>query len=242
MPDLYLLDIEGTTSPISFVHDVLFPYARARMADYIARSSDRPELQGNLRQLAHENAIDRSKGAPVIYYPQRLSQDPAETLKASTAYLVWLMDQDRKSTVLKSIQGRIWAEGYERGDLRSEVFPDVPPAFDRWHRTARIAIYSSGSVEAQRYLFRYTQAGDLSPFVDAYFDTNTGPKLESASYSKIAATLNAKPADVLFISDSIRELDAARDAGMLTRLSLRPGNASVADDHGHSPIQSFDSI
>jgi enolase-phosphatase E1 len=242
MPDLFLLDIEGTTSPISFVYDVLFPYARERMADYITRNADKPGLQAELRQLAHENAIDRSKGAPVIYYPQPLSKGPAETLKASTAYLLWLMDQDRKSTVLKSIQGRIWAEGYKRGDLHSEVFPDVPPAFDRWHRTARVAIYSSGSVEAQKYLFRYTISGDLTPFIGGYFDTTTGPKVESASYSKIAADLQTDPGGVLFISDSVRELDAARDAGMLTRLSLRPGNASIADDHGHSPIQSFDSV
>jgi enolase-phosphatase E1 len=242
MPDLYLLDIEGTTSPISFVYDVLFPYARERMAGYIALNADTADLQADLRQLAHENAIDRSKGAPVIYYPQPLSQDSAEMLKASTAYLLWLMDQDRKSTALKSIQGRIWAEGYERGDLHSEVFPDVPPALERWHRTARVAIYSSGSVEAQKYLFRYTQAGDLTRFIDGYFDTRTGPKTESASYSKIAAELNVNPGDVLFISDSVREVDAAREAGMATRLSIRPGNPPVADDHRHAAVRSFDEL
>lgn len=242
MPDLYLLDIEGTTSPISFVYDVLFPYARERMADYIVRSAGEPDLQADLRQLAHENAIDRSKGAPVIYYPQPLSQDPSESLKASTAYLLWLMDQDRKSTALKSIQGRIWAEGYERGELHSEVFPDVPPALERWHRGARVAIYSSGSVEAQKYLFRYTRRGNLTPFIDAHFDTRTGPKVEAASYKKIAAALNADPSDVLFISDSVRELDAARDTGMSTRLSLRPGNAPAPDKHGHLAIESFDGV
>lgn len=242
MPDLYLLDIEGTISPISFVNNTLFPYARERMADFIARNADKPDLQADLRLLAHENAMDRSRGAPVIYYPQPLSQDPAETLRASAAYLLWLMDQDRKSTALKSIQGKIWAGGYERGELHSEVFPDFPPAVERWRRAARIAIYSSGSVEAQTYLFRYTQAGDLTALIDAYFDTQTGPKVESASYSKIAGALRTKPGDVLFISDSIRELDAARDAGMTTRLSIRPGNAHMEDDHGHAAIQSFDGL
>ncbi|HZD49475.1 MAG TPA: acireductone synthase [Silvibacterium sp.] len=242
MPSLYLLDIEGTTSPVSFVYAVLFPYARERMGDYIFCNAEDARLQTDLRQLAHENAIDRSKGAPVIYYPQPLSQGPTETLKASTAYLLWLMDQDRKSTALKSIQGRIWAEGYERGDLHSEVFPDVPPALDRWHHAARVAIYSSGSVEAQKYLFRYTRAGDLTPFIDAYFDTQTGPKTEPSSYGTIAAALNTDSGDVLFISDSVRELDAARDAGMTTLLSLRPGNAPVSDDQGHSAIQSFDNL
>jgi enolase-phosphatase E1 len=239
MPHVYLLDIEGTTSPISFVYDVLFPYAREHMAGYITGNADNPDVQADLRQLAHENAIDRSKGAPVIYYPQPISQDPTESLKASTAYLLWLMDQDRKSTALKSIQGRIWAEGYERGDLISEVFPDVPEAVERWHRDASVAIYSSGSVEAQKYLFRYTRTGDLTFFIKAYFDTTTGPKAEAGSYGRIAAALKVNPGDVLFISDSVRELDAAREAGVATQLSLRPGNAPVADDHGHPAIRSF---
>jgi enolase-phosphatase E1 len=242
MPDLYLLDIEGTTSPISFVYQVLFPYARKRIADYITGNANNQDVQADLRQLAHENAIDRSKGAPIIYYPQPVGQDPSENLKSSTAYLLWLMDQDRKSTALKSIQGKIWAEGYERGDLVSEVFPDVPQALDRWHREARVAIYSSGSVEAQKHLFRYTCAGDLTSFIDAYFDTTTGPKVESGSYGKIATTLKADPAGVLFISDSVKELDAARDAGVATLLSLRPGNAPVDGDHGHPAIKSFDQV
>jgi enolase-phosphatase E1 len=242
MPDLYLLDIEGTTSPISFVYDVLFPYARERMADYIAGNANNPDVQADLRRLAHENAIDRSKGAPVIYYPQPISQDPSESLKASTAYLLWLMDQDRKSTALKSVQGKIWAEGYERGDLVSVVFPDVPQALEHWHRAARVAIYSSGSVEAQKYLFRYTRTGDLTFFIEAYFDTTTGPKVEAGSYGKIAAALKVNPGDVLFISDSVRELDAAREAGVATLLSLRPGNAPVDDDHRHSAIRSFDGL
>jgi enolase-phosphatase E1 len=242
MPKLYLLDIEGTSSPIRFVYDVLFPYARERMSEYIIRNANDPRLQADLRMLALDNAIDRSKGAPAIYYPQPLSQDPAQALQASTAYLLWLMDQDRKSTALKSVQGKIWAEGYERGDLLGDIFHDVPAALERWHSDAGVAIYSSGSVEAQKYLFRHTQAGDLTPFIDAYFDTNIGAKVESTSYRKIADAMNADPGDILFISDSIRELDAARDAGVVTLLSLRPGNAAVADHHGHSAIESFDSL
>jgi enolase-phosphatase E1 len=242
MPKVYLLDIEGTTSPVSFVYDTLFPYARRRVDDYVISHSADKALQADLRLLAQENALDRAKGAPVIYYPQPLSQDPGETLQSSISYLLWLMDQDRKSTALKSVQGKIWAEGYERGDLHSDVFPDVPPALERWRRAARIAIYSSGSVEAQKYLFRYTTAGDLTVFIDAYFDTHTGPKVEASSYSKIAAALNSLPGDILFISDSIRELDAARDAGMTTLLSLRPGNAGILDRRDHSAIHSFDNL
>ena len=242
MPSLYLLDIEGTTSPVSFVYDVLFPYARKHIKDYVFAHAGDPALDADLRLLAQENAIDRASGAPVIYLSQTLSQDPAEALQSSVAYLVWLMDKDRKSTALKSIQGKIWAEGYEQGHLHSEVFPDVPAALSRWHAAARVAIYSSGSVEAQKYLFRFTGAGDLTPLIDANFDTLTGPKIEFASYQKIAAATNADPSTILFISDSVRELDAARDAGLATLLSLRPGNAPVDGDHNHRAIRSFDEV
>jgi enolase-phosphatase E1 len=242
MPTLYLLDIEGTTSPVSFVYDVLFPYARRHMKDYIFAHSGEPALETDLRLLAHENAIDRAAGAPIIYLSQTLSQDPAEALQSSVAYLLWLMDKDRKSTALKSIQGKIWAEGYEQGHLHSDIFPDVPPALERWHAAARVAIYSSGSVEAQKYLFCFTGAGDLTPLIDAYFDTHTGPKIEAASYHKIAAAMNTEPAGILFISDSVRELDAAREAGMSTLLSLRLGNAPVPDRHNHAADESFDDL
>lgn len=242
MPKLYLLDIEGTTSPVSFVYDVLFPYARRRMKDYLFAYAGEPALDADLRLLAQENAIDRAAGAPIIYLSQTLSQDPAEALQSSVAYLLWLMDKDRKSTALKSIQGKIWAEGYEQRHLHSEVFPDVPAALARWHAAARVAIYSSGSVEAQKYLFRFTGAGDLTSLIDAYFDTHTGPKIEAASYQKIAAAMAADAATILFISDSVRELDAAREAGMTTLLSLRPGNAAVSDANGHPTIHSFDNL
>ena len=242
MPKLYLLDIEGTTSPVSFVYDVLFPYARQRMKDYILAHTGEPAFDADLRLLAQENAIDRASGAPIIYLSQTLSQNPAEAIQSSIAYLLWLMDKDRKSTALKSVQGKIWAEGYEQGHLHSEVFPDVPAALTRWHAARHVAIYSSGSVEAQKYLFRFSIAGDLTPFIGRYFDTHTGPKIECASYHKIAAAMNTEPCDVLFISDSVRELDAAREAGMTTRLSLRPGNATVTGHHGHVAVDSFDNL
>ena len=242
MTRLYLLDIEGTTSPVSFVYDVLFPYARKRIHDYVLANAGEHALHSDLRLLAQENAIDRAAGAPIIYLSQTLSQDPAEALQSSIAYLLWLMERDRKSTALKSIQGKIWAEGYDQGHLHSEVFADVPPALQRWHASARVAIYSSGSIEAQKYLFRYSNAGDLTPFLDAHFDTHTGPKSESESYRKIAVATNTDPADILFISDSVRELDAARAAGMSTLLSIRPGNASITGVHGHAAIHSFDGI
>ena len=152
------------------------------------------------------------------------------------------MDRDRKSTGLKSLQGKIWEEGYRTNDLRGEVYPDVPPALERWRRQGvDVAIFSSGSVQAQRSLFRNTTAGDLTRFIRAYFDTTIGPKREPGSYARIAAALERAPSEVLFLSDIGEELDAARTAGMQTALCVRtPGSTSPA--RGHPVIQAFDQL
>jgi len=152
------------------------------------------------------------------------------------------MDQDRKSTGLKSLQGRIWEEGYRSGELKGEVYPDVLPALERWRgQGIDIAIFSSGSVQAQRSLFRNSVAGDLTRFISAYFDTTTGPKREPESYARIAATLERSPSEVLFVSDVGAELDAARTAGMQTALCVRtPGSAPSAG--AHPVIHAFDQL
>jgi enolase-phosphatase E1 len=153
------------------------------------------------------------------------------------------MDQDRKSTPLKSIQGKIWQAGYNSGALKSEVFPDVPPAFERWTRQGRqIAIYSSGSVLAQKLLFANTHAGDLTQFIAAYFDTNVGPKKDPASYSRIAAGLKIDPQQITFVSDVVAELEAARLAGFDTVLCVRPGNPPQAEPSRHGIISNFDEV
>jgi enolase-phosphatase E1 len=156
------------------------------------------------------------------------------------AYVYWLMDRDRKSTALKSLQGKIWKAGFESGELRGTLFDDVPDAFKRWSRDARVAIYSSGSVEAQKLFFRHSTSGDLTPLISAYFDTRTGPKMESASYAAIIHAMHVAPADLLFFSDSVRELDAAREAGCQTRLVVREGNVPIEDGHGHAIVTSLD--
>jgi enolase-phosphatase E1 len=158
------------------------------------------------------------------------------------SYVHWLMDQDRKSTGLKSLQGKIWDEGYRSGDLRGEVYPDVPPALERWRRQGLdIAIFSSGSVQAQRSLFSSTPAGDLTRLIRAYFDTTTGPKTAPDSYARIAAALERPPSEVLFISDVGAELDAALTSNMQTALCVRaPGSAAVAGTH--RIIHSFDEV
>ncbi|HEU0185715.1 MAG TPA: acireductone synthase, partial [Blastocatellia bacterium] len=157
---LVLLDIEGTTTPIAFVYKTLFPFARARVSDYLSHNWDAPEVRPCLAQLRAERSADASQGLnpPVIE-----SESASEQIESAVAYIHWLMDRDRKSTPLKAIQGRIWQEGYQAGALLSEVFEDVPPAFARWRgQNKLICIYSSGSALAQKLLFAHTTAGDLT--------------------------------------------------------------------------------
>ncbi|HEX4949947.1 MAG TPA: acireductone synthase [Blastocatellia bacterium] len=211
-----LLDIEGTTTPIDFVYQVLFPYARQHVQSYLAAHWD--DVQADLAQLQREHAADEQQGLqpPVL--------DTAQ-LTAVVAYLHWLMDRDRKATPLKSLQGKVWEEGYKSGALKSQLFADVPRAFENWQQQGkRIAIFSSGSVLAQKLLFTYTEYGDLSGFISGWFDTNVGPKREADSYRRIASALLCAPHEVSFISDVTAELEAAKEAGMQTFLSLRPGN------------------
>jgi enolase-phosphatase E1 len=150
------------------------------------------------------------------------------------------MDRDRKSTALKSLQGRIWKSGFESCELKGTLFADVPQALERWSGRAQVAIYSSGSVEAQRLLLRYSIFGDLTGWIAAHFDTRTGPKTDCVSYAAIAAAMQVEPGQVRFYSDVVRELDPAREAGCQTRLVVREGNAVAADGHGHIVIDGFD--
>jgi len=218
-----LLDIEGTTTPISFVYDVLFPYARAHVSENLGAE--------DIAALRRSHEEDLQNG----FFP------PAWT-EAPVAYVHWLMDQDRKSTVLKNLQGKIWLIGYQNGSLHGKVFEDVPSAFSRWHEAGiDVRIYSSGSTPAQRLLFSSTHSGDLTKFLKGYFDTTTGPKFEAESYVLIGRAFRCEPGEILFVSDVVRELDAARTAGMQTALCIRPGNhPQLAGTH--RTVSSFDEI
>ena len=218
-----LLDIEGTTTPITFVYDVLFPFARRQAAVFL-KGSDLHDLERE-----HEQDVLRHNNPP-----------PWTT--HGEAYFYWLMNQDRKSTALKAIQGEIWRQGYKSGELHGAVFPDVPPALKRWHNTgADVRIFSSGSILAQKLLFETTKDGDLTKFLNGFFDTTTGPKNEPDSYKKIAAAYGIIPGEILFVSDVTRELDAASVAGMKTLLCVRPGNhPQPANDH--LAITTFDDV
>ncbi len=226
-----LLDIEGTTTPIEFVHQVLFPYARARVRAYLEQHADDPGVRADVALLRAEYAAESPRSADLPPWNPE-------------AYVYWLMDRDRKSTGLKALQGRIWEAGYRAGELRGkgEVYPDVRPALERWHAASKtIAIFSSGSIQAQRNLFANTTAGDLSPFLSGYYDTTTGPKREQGSYRQIAAALRQPPNAVLFVSDVSAELDAARAAGMRTALCMRgaPSSDEPPTDGDHPRIHSF---
>jgi len=234
-----LLDIEGTTTPIDFVYQVLFPFARTHVKDYLSRHWTTAGVQEDLAGLRKEQAADTEQGLA----PPAINAGSEEgQLESAVAYVHWLMDQDRKSTPLKSLQGKIWEEGYRSGELLSQVFADVPSAMERWHKQGkRICIYSSGSVLAQKLLFGFTVAGDLTPLVSGYFDTGVGAKMEAESYRRIAAALQVPPEKILFVSDVVAELDAAQTAGLQTALSLRPGNRPQPSN-SYSAIHSFDEL
>lgn len=233
-----LLDIEGTTTPIAFVFDVLFPYARRHLRRHLDHHATSPDYQGLFDRLRDEYLSDRNGGGAV---PSWNDSPPAARVASVASYCDWLMERDRKSTPLKELQGRIWNEGYERGELVGQVFADVPAALRRWRaQDLRTGIFSSGSALAQQLLFRHSSAGDLTGFLQWYFDTTVGAKTTSESYRRIATAMEVPSAAVLFVSDVVGELDAARDAGMRTRLSIRPGNKRPPAGHAHTGIESFD--
>jgi enolase-phosphatase E1 len=232
-----LLDIEGTTSPMDFVYQVLFPFVRAHLKDYLRRNADSEELWRGLSRL-REEYLQQALGPP-----EWADASVGEQIEAVANYVFWLMDRDHKSTELKSLQGKIWQQGYVTGELKSQVFQDVPPALGYWkNKNLDVRIFSSGSVLAQRLFFANTEVGNLTHFLEGYFDTNIGSKSDQESYRRIANEFHLKAVEVLFISDMTAELDAAKRAGMQTLLCVRPGNVPQPEKHGHVIIGSFGEI
>ena len=193
-----LTDIEGTTSSIAFVTETLFPYARERLADYVVR---------------HADAV-----APLL---AQVPGDPVETLTG------WI-DADRKDPVLKQLQGMIWADGYADGSLVGHVYPDAADALRRWHAAGLgLHVYSSGSIAAQKLLFRHSSAGDLTPLFSGWFDLTSGSKLDADSYARIVDAIGEPASAILFLSDSPAEIAAADAAGLATMLIARAGGSGV---------------
>ena len=219
-----LTDIEGTTSSISFVKDVLFPYARRHLPDYVAAHRDDPEVRRWLDATAAEAGLAPDDEAGIV------------------ATLARWIEEDRKATPLKALQGLIWADGYASGQYRAHVYPEVPARLAAWKAQGLpLYVYSSGSVAAQRLFFGYSEAGDLTPLFSGYYDTEIGGKREAASYTRIAQAIGIAPAGILFLSDIVEELDAARAAGLATTWLCRAPLACPADAR-HPCVADFDAI
>lgn len=234
-PRAIILDIEGTTTPIAFVTKTLFPYARRHLRSFLDHDGDASSDVIARLHAEHHHETDTS-------CPPWPDDSPAAGRAAAIPYVQWLMDRDRKSPALKDLQGRIWENGYRSGELVGDVFADVASALERWQREGIGAgIFSSGSVLAQKLLFAHSSAGDLTRYLRWYFDTGIGAKGDPESYARIALHIATPPADVLFVSDVLRELDAARTAGMQTAMSMRPGNAPQPA-HDHRVVGSFDEL
>jgi enolase-phosphatase E1 len=234
-----LLDIEGTTTPIDFVYKTLFPYANRNLESFLSEHSRDPEIRSLIDDLHAQQQIDERQG---LEPPAWVNEPEGERLLSAEEYSLWLMAADSKCTTLKSLQGRIWQEGFGNGELRGEVYADVPVAFERWSRQGReIAIYSSGSVLAQQLLFRTVISGDLTLQIVGFFDTRVGIKSDAESYKKIAASLGRETREVLFVSDAAKEVAAAQAAGMHAILCDREARGSSSSVEG-AAIHSFDEI
>jgi enolase-phosphatase E1 len=232
-----LLDIEGTTSPIRFVYDVMFPFVRRELDGYLRDHWHESSLAEARQQMAHDAGAESF----AAWCGERSLEAQQQCVRDE---VVRLMDADVKATGLKTLQGLIWKQGFDSGELQAEVFDDVPPALLKFNGNGlEVRIYSSGSIAAQKLFFGHTLYGNLLPQFSGHYDTTSGAKQESSSYQRIAADMNIEPADILFLSDVVAELDAARQAGFHTTLVLRPGNHPLeSSEHGHPEIRSFEQV
>ncbi len=213
-----LTDIEGTTSAVSFVFDVLFPYAAQHLPGFVREQAQRPDVASQVQAVRQESG-----------------EADADVERVIAILLGWIAD-DRKATPLKALQGMVWEQGYQAGELKGHVYPDAVDALTRWHQQGyALYVYSSGSIQAQKLIFGCSQAGDLSALFSGYFDTTSGPKREAQSYRTIMAAIGLPGEGIIFLSDIVEELDAARAAGMLTCGLAREGGELP----GHPCVDSF---
>lgn len=229
-----LLDIEGTTCPVNYVTGTLFPYASESLGTYLEAHGSEPEIRTLLADITQAWEDDDSTQATQLFN-QREEKDPL----ACITYIQWLIQEDRKLTALKSLQGKIWDEGYRQGDLVAPIFEDVAPTLKELNNQGIvIASYSSGSIQAQELLYQYSTSGDLRNLFSHWFDTSIGSKKDAISYQQISLVMDTEPSTILFISDATDELIAAQAAGMHVRFSSRHGNPESSGD----PFESINSL
>ncbi len=231
-----LLDIEGTTSAIDFVHTTMFDYARNNLEDFLVSSFETKETIETLEVFA------RDEKQPSLAAFLVGASSKAEKIDRIVNLASQRMKEDSKATGLKALQGMVWRKGFNNGELKGHIYNDVPDAFNRWKISGiTIAIYSSGSILAQKIYFANTIFGNLGTLISNHFDTTSGPKRISSSYENITNILNAKAGDILFLSDVTEELDAAKTAGMGTGLLIRPGN-KPAGNNEHIAYHDFNTL
>ena len=232
-----LLDIEGTTCPVSFVSEVLFPFAKQELSDYIKQHWDKSPHNKPIQAAKNEWLGDQSPGSDQIR--QQVLKGEIEEIDGLIQYLKHLISIDKKSTALKDLQGKILEHGYNNGELKSQLFPETAECLRKWREQGlTLSVYSSGSIQAQKLLYRHSPAGDVEKLFSHWFDTHTGPKKSTGSYTTIAKQLNSSPKKIWFVSDNGAECDSARSAGMHTLFSLRDGNPD-REPRDHTAVQSL---
>jgi len=215
-------DIEGTTSSLSFVKDVLFPYARAHMRTFIQQHAEEPKVAALIEDVRQETG-------------------EALSLEGVIGTLEQWIDTDKKITPLKALQGMLWETGYQQGDFKGHIYPDAKQQLEQWHQHGiKLFVYSSGSVHAQKLLFGYTEYGDLNYLFSGYFDTRIGAKVERDSYQHITEAITIPANEILFLSDVQVELDAAKAAGMQTTWLVRDG--TIDSRAPHPQVKDFSAI
>ncbi|SNZ03204.1 enolase-phosphatase E1 [Persephonella hydrogeniphila] len=219
-----LIDIEGTVAPISFVKDVLFPYSKERLEKFLEENKENPHIKRIVEEIKKIEGKDLSL------------KEAVNTLKK------WI-DEDRKIAPLKDIQGFIWKEGFEKGDIKSPIYEDAYKKLKEWkEKGLKLYIYSSGSVQAQKLFFSHTEHGNLLDLFDGFFDTRIGNKKEKDSYVKIAQKIGLKPEEILFLSDNPDEIKAAAQAGMKVYRIVRPEDAEFIDNFPFRQVKDFNGV
>lgn len=242
-----LLDIEGTTTPITYVKDTLFPYIRDNVKEYLRMHWEEEECQQDISLLRKQAEEDSNLDGfvPIPLETGNGEDEVEQVIQAVVDNVHWQMSLDRKTTALKQLQGHMWRAAYTTGHMKGEFFQDVVPAIRKWREAGmKVYIYSSGSVEAQKLLFGYSTEGDILELFDGHFDTKIGHKVESESYRRIASSIGCSTNNVLFLTDVTREASAAEEADMHVAVVVRPGNAGLTDDEKsyYSLITSFNEL